>query len=125
MTRTHRIRYDFTWRRNNVAGLVVMSILAWSLMLALGHVGDSISTDPAIPVAPLRVAAATERIDPNTASVASLRRLGGMGRVRAEAIVAYRCAHGSRPFECVLDLTKVNGIGGVTAQRIERHLKFD
>jgi competence protein ComEA len=54
-----------------------------------------------------------ERIDPNTAPVAELRRLSGIGPSRAAAIVAEREAGG--PFRDLEDLTRVAGIGPTTA----------
>ena len=64
-----------------------------------------------------RVMRAAERIDPNTATVASLRRLPGIGPVRARAIVDYR-ADKKAPFVTLEDLHHVRGIGPGTTQRI-------
>ena len=50
-----------------------------------------------------------EVIDLNTADLYDLQRLPGIGEKRAQAIVAYREAHG--PFQSVEDLTQVSGIG--------------
>ena len=50
-----------------------------------------------------------EVIDLNTAGVADLGRLPGIGQTRAQAIVEYRQEHG--PFETVDELTRVSGIG--------------
>ena len=71
-----------------------------------------------------------EFINPNTAPVASLVRLPGIGIVRAEAIVAYRerfCEKNvSGPaFGCGGDLEKVRGIGPKTVQNISEWLKFE
>jgi competence protein ComEA len=49
-----------------------------------------------------------ERIDLNRASVAELMRLPGIGRARAEAIVAHRS---KRPFRSPAEVTEVKGIG--------------
>ncbi|HDZ43216.1 MAG TPA: helix-hairpin-helix domain-containing protein, partial [Phycisphaerae bacterium] len=56
------------------------------------------------------------------ASVASLQRLRGIGRAKAEAIVAYRRTHGGRPFARADDLTAVRGIGNGIMRRIHTHL---
>ena len=69
------------------------------------------------------------RINPNTAPVASMTRLPGIGIAKAEAIVAYRHnfrgSNGeSRPFQNMDDLQKVNGIGPKTVQNISEWLKF-
>ena len=68
------------------------------------------------PVDERRVAAARERIDPNTAPVASLRRLQRIGPAIAKAIVAYRRLHGPRAFATAGDLQRVKGIGPKTVR---------
>ena len=68
-----------------------------------------------------RADAARQRIDPNTATVASLRRLPGIGPAKASAIVAYRGAHPA-PFRTAEDLTHVSGIGPGTVARIAKYL---
>lgn len=70
------------------------------------------------------------RINPNTAQVASLVRLPGIGISRASAIVAYRRDFagqkaGRAAFETADDLQKVRGIGPKTVQNISRWLKFE
>ena len=70
------------------------------------------------------------RINPNFASVASLARLPGIGRVRADAIVAYResCMENAteeKAFEELNDLQKVRGIGPKTAENMAKWVKFD
>ena len=60
------------------------------------------------------VGSATEddrRIDINSASVAELVTLPGIGEAKAKAIVEYRAAD---PFKTVDDLKKVKGIGEKT-----------
>ena len=58
-----------------------------------------------------RVQIAHERIDPNTASAASMLRLRGIGPARAKAIIEYRITHGPNAFKTAEDLTKIRGIG--------------
>ncbi|MCU0520249.1 MAG: helix-hairpin-helix domain-containing protein [Anaerolineae bacterium] len=55
-------------------------------------------------------------IDINKASASDLERLPDIGATRAEAIVAYREAHG--PFDRVDDILAVPGIGPVIYERI-------
>lgn len=51
----------------------------------------------------------------NTADVATLASLSGIGQSKAEAIVAYRDANG--PFAAAEDLTNVKGIGEATLEK--------
>lgn len=54
-------------------------------------------------------------ININTADVATLAELTGVGQSKAEAIVAYREANG--PFAATADLAKVKGIGERTVEK--------
>lgn len=67
-----------------------------------------------------------QKINPNDASVASLIRLPGIGRVRASAIVEYRSAMtgSEKAFGSSGDLEKIKGIGPKTAKSMERWLCF-
>lgn len=48
------------------------------------------------------------KVDINTATVSQIARLKGVGKKKAEAIVAYRKEHGN--FKTVHDLSKVHGM---------------
>ena len=64
-------------------------------------------------------AAATARININTADAKELTKLEGVSRSLAEKIVQYRDAHG--PFRKATDLRKVDGVGdGVWAKNRQR-----
>lgn len=54
-------------------------------------------------------------ININTADVAELAELSGVGQSKAEAIVAYRESHG--PFQAPEDLANVKGIGERTVEK--------
>lgn len=54
-------------------------------------------------------------VDLNTADVATLTSLKGIGPAKAEAIVAYREANG--PFTRVEQLTEVKGIGSAILEK--------
>jgi len=61
-------------------------------------------------------AAASERINLNTADIATLDRvLDGVGPAKAAAIVEHRRVHG--PFRTVEQLVNVKGIGPATLER--------
>jgi len=119
-----RREVDVAWRRADLpALLVLLAIAAGAVAAAALHGRAWFPAEP--PLDPQRIAAATERIDPNTASGASLRRLPMIGVVKAEAIVAYRTAHAPRPFRRDEDLAKVRGIGPGLVQRAAPYLTFD
>ena len=71
-----------------------------------------------------RIEDVAERIDPNTASSASLRRLPGIGPVLARAITQYRTQHGPIAFTNPSDLAKISGIGPGTVNRIRSLLSL-
>lgn len=59
------------------------------------------------------------QVNINTASVDQLMELPGIGKVKAEAIVAYRT---KTPFESVSDLTNVRGIGEKLLAKISEYV---
>ncbi len=70
-----------------------------------------------------------EKINPNSARVASLIRLPQIGLARARAITVYREnarieAGDSNPFHCPDDLQRINGIGPKTVAGITDCLEF-
>lgn len=99
------------------------------LLLAAGWFGWE-STRPKIEFSDLppadirRVHAARDRIDPNTASEASMLRLGGIGPSRARSIVEYRRARGPDAFKTAADLAAIKGIGPGTIHRIAPDLSL-
>lgn len=58
---------------------------------------------------------AANPIDINRADAATLAQLNGIGDAKAQAIVAYREAHG--PFKTVEQLAEVKGIGLKTVEK--------
>ena len=71
--------------------------------------------------------ASPQRINPNTASMASLVRLPGIGKARAIDIIHYR--QNQKPDELVFlsahDLENIRGIGPKTAAALEPWLTFE
>jgi competence protein ComEA len=61
-----------------------------------------------------------ERVDPNFADAAELRRLPGIGPAKAAAIVAERRRGG--PYASLEDLRRVPGLGPTTIERLAPHL---
>ena len=58
--------------------------------------------------------------DINSAGIADLMKIRGVGRRTAEQIVAFRKRHG--PFRSVDDLSRVNGVSDVLKERIARSM---
>ena len=67
--------------------------------------------------------AAFAKVNINTATADELATLNGIGKVKAEAIVAYRTANGK--FKAVEDLNKVTGIGDKTLEKLKADLTVD
>ncbi len=59
-------------------------------------------------------------VDVNTASIAQLNEVSGIGNAKAQAIVEYRDKNG--PFESVDDLRNVKGIGDKLLARLRPQL---
>ncbi len=115
-------RYDLAWPRGDLAPLIWLCLLAGAAVIYAGRPERLwFASEP--PIDAGRIALAAEKINPNTATVASLRRLGGIGRVKAEAIVSYRDPNGP-VFGDPNDLKSVPGIGPQTVRRISPHLVF-
>jgi len=92
--------------------------LCKSLLLPLfASLSFSISAAPAAqPSTPSALVQAAATVDVNKADVATLQsELTGIGKSKAEAIVAYREAHG--PFASVDELLEVKGIGSALLER--------
>jgi competence ComEA-like helix-hairpin-helix protein len=117
------LRYEATWHRAHVAALVVL-LAAGAAGLALRWADRPVRLEAALPVIPSRMATAQEKINPNTATVGSLRRLSGIGPVKAQAIADYAAAHGGAAFRRPEDLAAVGGIGPGLVERMRPYLVF-
>jgi len=100
------------------SGLVVSVLL--STYFFVGQFGGFVQSEVFI----------RDTINPNTASAASLLRLSGIGRVRAEAIVSYRESNGGSTsggpvFENLSDLERVKGIGPKTVEKMRGYMDFE
>jgi competence protein ComEA len=103
---------------------MLLVLVAAGGVLAVRAAGRPVPFGAEAPVFSDRVTAAEEKLDPNAASVASLRRLPGIGPVKARAIIAYRRACDVPAFATAQDLMAVHGIGPATVRRIEPHLSL-
>ncbi len=123
MTGPAGMDYNLTWSRRNLAVLIVLCLVCAGSLASRGlrqhtEFGERIAVHPA------RVQAAAERIDPNTATAASLRRLPGIGQEIVQRIIAYRQQQAGQAFRTPDDLTKVKGIGPKKLQRIRPFLQM-
>lgn len=120
MARAHTPIFSFAVSpraRAGVLGVALAGAVIWgTLRPARRHLAGPWVADPQ------RVAQARETLDPNTASLASLQRLPGIGELRAADIVAWRTAHGPRPFAGPADLDAVPNIGPGTVAKMAPYL---
>jgi competence protein ComEA len=91
---------------------------------ALGLITSALSRPDDVP------GSLAARINPNTASVASLTRLPGIGWTRAQAIIVHRdWVRRQTPdtvaFKSLGDLQRIRGIGPKTAEGLAPWLQFD
>ena len=82
------------------------TLLTATLFLAVGSWAPAVAQKPAAPVS---AAARAEVVNLNTATVAQLETLPGIGKATAERILEYRQKNGG--FKKVEDLMNVRGIG--------------
>ncbi len=71
-------------------------------------ISDSATSDP--------------RLNVNTAGAAELRRLPGIGEVKARRILRYRAHHG--PFRNPSELMRVRGMGKATLEKLAPLIRF-
>lgn len=99
------------------------TILTYLLLPLFAGLSFSISAAPATAPAPKEPVPMVSQLQPssamlnlNTADALTLQKeLNGIGKAKAEAIVAYREAHG--PFASVDELLEIKGIGNALLDR--------
>lgn len=120
----HQLTEDQRWRRRRSQ--------AWGFLVATGFA--VVATGFLVPAAwPGRVDTPTSlvaRINPNTATAASLARLPGIGWTRAQAIIVHRehvdrARPGAVAFRSPEDLQRIPGIGPKTVQDLTPWLEFE
>ena len=120
---SHQRQPGLEWTRADLAAVMSLLLLG-AIWLGWESAQPRIEFANQPPSQDQRVSAATDRIDPNTASAASMLRLGGIGPARAGAIIEYRNSHGPKAFKTVDDLTRIRGIGPGTIHRITPDLSL-
>lgn len=122
MTFLRSCGYDIRLRRGDLASLIVLSAIFGSALIYHSSLNRLWFTDqPGI--YPARIFSASQKIDPNIATIASLRRLDRIGPVLARLIVEYRLSS-LTAFRRPEDLTRVHGIGPGIVNRMKPHLSF-
>lgn len=98
--------------------LLALGVLAWQ------HHRAPIRVEPAVDSTQAlrwdRALEAARRVDINTAGVAELERLPGVGPALASRIVAYRSRHGR--FRAARELIRVPGIGSKTYDALDDYV---
>ena len=117
-------RYDFRWQRGHLAVLIVVCLVA-AVFPAVRALSRPLLIGENLPTWPDRLSAAQLRVNPNTATAARLQCLPGIGPAKADAIVAYRDAHGPHCFNAVGDLAAVRGIGAGIVRQVTPFVRFD
>ncbi|MGY4523551.1 ComEA family DNA-binding protein [Pseudomonas sp. TE21394] len=102
--------------RNNVLSYLLLPLFA-SLSFSVSAAPASATATPEpVPMVSEQQAQQPQRLDLNTADAAVLQKeLNGIGKAKAEAIVAYREANG--PFASVDELLEIKGIGNALLER--------
>ena len=104
--------------RKTLMTYLLLPLLAGAAVTAIAQPG---SNAPVAVVTPVQQAA---MVNINTAQVEELQQaLNGIGRSKAEAIVAYRNAHG--PFATIDEVLEVNGIGKALLDRNRERLTLE
>jgi hypothetical protein len=113
------------WDLHRADCAVLALLLAMWGALLVWQIRRDVPYDPQT-VNAAAVALVRERIDPNTASAASLRRLPDIGPKRAEAIIAQRALHpGSQPvFRRAEDMKIVEGFGPARIEELRGRAFF-
>jgi len=101
--------------RNIVLNYLLLPLFAGlSFSVAAAPGAATMPIEPVPVVSQMDVAAA--KVNLNTADALTLQKeLNGIGKAKAEAIVAYRDAHG--PFASVDELLEIKGIGSALLER--------
>jgi DNA uptake protein ComE-like DNA-binding protein len=119
-------KYDLTLARGNLLAVMVLLLASSAALAVLASEKNDYSPHGVLPIDRGRVALADEKIDPNTAPPASLRRLHRMGPKLTEALVQYRQQyvrlHDRPAFVYAEDLDAVKGIGPEMASQYKEHL---
>ena len=108
-----------------------MTVLVLTGSCLIRYIHQRYFVDKQINIQKVSVLKLKDKINPNTASWASLARLPGIGETRARYIISYRKifkqTYGSNAvaFTSSNDMIKVKNVGPVIVDQIEEYLIFD
>lgn len=88
-----------------------------------GTAEETPDTETKKPAEPSPTETTDTRININTAGVAELIKIPGIGEVKASAIISYRNAHG--PFKRIEDIMKIPGIKNGVFQKAKDHIRVE
>ena len=117
------------WTASQRTALIAILIVLILALLVRYLRNSTYISDPQ-PLAPLRAAELLDRIDPNTADVATLGALPTLGEKRAKLIVDYREHYrklqpkGGAAYRKPEDLLRITGIGMATVETLKPFLAF-
>lgn len=102
--------------RNNVLSYLLLPLFASLSFSVSAAPASTTAMSELVPMVSEQQAQQPQRLDLNTADAAILQKeLNGIGKAKAEAIVAYREANG--PFASVDELLEIKGIGNALLER--------
>lgn len=110
-------------------GVLIGLLLILALHVSIRYLFNRRYVSDPQPDIPSRLEDLADRIDPNSADVATLAALPTIGPKRARDIVSFREQYkrdgrGDLPFEQLEDLLKIRGIGGATIAQLKPYLLF-
>ena len=112
-----------TWTLSQRKGLLVLLTVLLAYLTYTAARNRAYVANPQ-PPAGARAADLADRIDPNTADLATLNALPGLGEKRAAALIAFRDGRPAPAFTRPEDLLKVTGFGAATVDALRPHLVF-
>ncbi|MBH3386843.1 helix-hairpin-helix domain-containing protein [Pseudomonas juntendi] len=103
--------------RNNVLSYLLLPLFAsLSFSLSAAPANTAAVAEQPVPIVSQQQVQQPQRLDLNKADALTLQKeLNGIGKAKAEAIVAYREANG--PFASVDELLEIKGIGNALLER--------
>lgn len=110
--------------RNTILSYLFLPLFAGFSASASAAPTSAVNSTPVVVAAESEGSLKSQRLDLNTADAPTLQKeLNGIGKAKAEAIVAYREAHG--PFETVDELLEIQGIGKALLERNREKLTVE